>query len=183
MDSLGGHVLIATPELVDPNFRRTVVLVVQHDEDGALGLVLNRPSNTALARAWQQVRESPCRREQVLYLGGPCQGPLMALHGDRELADIEVLSDLYFCGEPEKLERLVEQDAIDARFFCGYSGWGPGQLDGELEAGGWLVLPASRELAFHFEEDIWRQTLRQATGQELFRQLGVREVPGDLSNN
>ncbi len=183
MSSLQGHFLIAATDLVDPNFRKTIVLMVQHDEDGALGLVVNRPTSTPLKQAWEQVRESACQRSQVLYLGGPCQGPLMALHGQAHLADIEVLPGLYFCGEPAKLERLVEEPQLEARFFCGYSGWSPGQLESELEVGGWLTCPATPREVLHFDEDLWLRIIRRVTRPDFFATLGLRAGPADPAMN
>jgi len=80
MKSLQGHLLIASPTLLDPNFRKSVVLLVQHNEEGAMGLVLNRPTETKLCEAWTQVAETDCASDASLNLGGPCEGPLMALH-------------------------------------------------------------------------------------------------------
>src|SRR5205814_2997514 len=80
MKSLQGQLLIASPKLFDPNFFRSVVLLVQHTENGALGLILNHPLEMTIANAWEQVSEMPCEATGVLHQGGPCDGPLMVLH-------------------------------------------------------------------------------------------------------
>ena len=74
MKSLQGHLLVASPKLVDPNFFHTVVLLVQHNQEGALGLVLNRPLQTTVQEMWQEVGESQCEVDQPLHQGGPCEG-------------------------------------------------------------------------------------------------------------
>lgn len=184
MSSLQGQLLIAAPQLLDPNFLRTVVLLVQHNSDGALGLVLNRPTNATIKQAWEQVRDSGCEREDQLRWGGPCQGPLTALHTSAQLADIEVLStQLFFCGEPDKLTELVEDTSNDAKFFVGYAGWGPGQLEAEMKQGGWLTAPAAPEHVFGDEADLWQRVLKQVAQGQLFSAIKVKHVPRDPSLN
>ena len=81
--SLEGQFLVASRKLLDPNFVRSVVLLVRHSDEGAMGLVINRPTKTTVAEAWRQVSEAPARREALIHLGGPCRGPLMAVHARR----------------------------------------------------------------------------------------------------
>jgi putative transcriptional regulator len=184
MDSLQGHLLIASSELVDPNFFRAVVLLVRHSEAGALGLVLNRRSQTTLREVWKQVRQTECHREGHLDLGGPCQGPLTALHTDVRCSDSEVLPGLYFTGEPGSLEQLATaDDAQPARFFVGYAGWGAGQLEGELETGSWRVMPAAIEQILAYDPDLWDEVTKQLVGQWMAKSLNLRHVPPDLSCN
>ena len=80
MKSLKGHFLVASPHLADANFYRSVVLMIQHDEDGAVGLVLNRPTDNTIAEVWEMISESPCDVQGCVSIGGPVAGPLMALH-------------------------------------------------------------------------------------------------------
>ena len=101
-ESLRGHLLIASPKLVDPNFHRTVVLMIQHTDDGALGLVLNRSTGKLLQNIWSEISEKPCDGELVLHLGGPVPGPLMALHTAEWLSDSEVLPGVFFHRGPRK---------------------------------------------------------------------------------
>jgi len=182
MESLKGHFLLAGPSLLDPNFFRTVVLLVEHNESGALGLVLNRPTSTPLGQAWKEVSETPCIDESVLYCGGPCPGPLMALHSEAALMNIEVAPGLYFSQTPETLEGLVSQSS-DARFFVGFSGWGPSQLEGELDEGAWLASPAAVEEVFGDPEALWQQLLRAISNDTILGALGIKHVPEDPSMN
>src|SRR4051795_298785 len=96
MKSLQGQLLIAAPKLRDPNFFRSVVLLVQHDEQGSLGLVLNRPLEVSIRAAWKQLSSTSCEIDGNLYQGGPCEGCLMALHTDVEASDMEVTEGVQF---------------------------------------------------------------------------------------
>ena len=89
MNSLRGHFLVASKFLADPNFARTVVLLVQHDEDGAFGVVLNRRAGSTVEELWSQVGQANCNSQQPVYVGGPVPGPLMAIHADRSQAEVE----------------------------------------------------------------------------------------------
>src|SRR5437868_3759018 len=128
MPSLQGHLLVASPKLADPNFFRAVVLLVRHSEEGAFGLVLNRPSNTPLKDVWSEVSEMPCTTEAVIQHGGPCNGPLMAIHKEEFLAESEVMPNVYFAAAKDKLEHLALKASDAARFYAGYAGWTAGQL-------------------------------------------------------
>src|SRR4051812_22214559 len=98
MKSLQGQILVASPKLVDPNFFHTVVLMVQHNDEGALGLVLNRPLQTTVKEMWEQVDEgTKCGVEGALHQGGPCEGALMVVHGEETCAESEVTGGIYFC--------------------------------------------------------------------------------------
>ena len=165
MESLRGHLLIAGPGLVDPNFWRTVVLVGEHSEEGALGVVLNRSSETSVEEA---VPELALLAEGMgaLHLGGPVQPSAVVVLADFvEPSDDDslVLDSIGFLPsevEPESLGELRR-----ARVFVGYAGWGPGQLDDELEEGSWIVEPAIADDVFTNDpEGLWSAVLRRKGG-------------------
>jgi len=183
MDSLQAHLLLAVPQLPDSNFYRTVVLMIQHDNEGAFGLVLNRPSGLTIADIWEKVAELPCDREEPLNLGGPVQGPLLALHTDDQYAESEVMSGVYIATDKENLNNLVSQKKHAIRVFSGYAGWGSGQLEGELEAGGWLTTPAKHQYIFHDDEDLWKRVTQDIGNEVLVDKLKIREMPIDPSMN
>jgi putative transcriptional regulator len=183
MNSLRGHVLIATPELQDPNFARTVVLLVTHNAEGALGLVLNRPTSVLLQNAWEQLSQSPCAHQTHLYLGGPCQGPLMALHTAKALSDSMVKPGLYFTAKPEELTTLVGSEQGPIRFFVGYAGWGPGQLENELREGSWVTEEAALDYAFEAADRLWDQVTKHRADAKLIADLHIKHVPADPSMN
>ena len=183
MNSLQGHLLIASPQLLDPNFVRTVILIVQHNDEGALGVTLNRRTETQLKRVWSQVSQSDCESEEPLYLGGPCQGPLLAIHIDHTLANIEILPGVFYTAESEKLEELVAEKDKLARFFAGYAGWGAGQLEKELGESSWETMPAGVEHVFHDGDDLWQTVRKELSSAVLLSTLHIKHVPPDPSMN
>jgi len=186
MKTLQGHLLIATTDLRDPNFARTVILMVTHNKQGALGLVLNRPTGVPLKTAWEQVSQSPCELTTKILLGGPCQGPLMALHTQEALSDSEVLPGLYFTAKPEELNSLVAMLAVPQRYFVGYAGWGAGQIEKELEEGSWTITPADADVVFTPEEtldQLWDRVTKQVADARLVTELHIKHVPKDPTLN
>ena len=181
--SLQGHLLVASPNLGDPNFFRSVVLLVRHNEEGAFGVVLNRPSNTPLKEIWAKVSESPCTTEAVIHHGGPCPGPLMAVHREEFLAESEVLPNLYFATDKDKLEHLVLKPSETARFYAGYAGWQAGQLEAEMEQGAWFSAPASMEQAFWPGDDLWDQVCRKLASTTRIAGIKMKHEPQDPSVN
>ncbi len=165
MHSLKGQLLIAGPALVDPNFRRTVVLVGEHSEEGALGLILNRPSETTIREAVPELSLLAAGVDQV-HFGGPVQPSAIVVLADfvePDRAESLVLDTVGFLPsevDPEELGELRR-----ARIFAGYAGWGPGQLDGELEEGSWIVEPALADDVFTLEPDeLWSAVLLRKGG-------------------
>ncbi len=169
-DSTVGQLLIAEPLLGDPNFDRTVVLMIEHSDDGALGVVLNRPTDLevdAVLSEWAGLAASP----PVLYMGGPVeQNGVLAL-GRRAGADVRVPGWTSVLGEVGTIDLHLEPhelaDGLEGiRFFAGYSGWGGGQLEAELAEGAWLVVPAVADDVFAPDPDaMWRSVLRRQGGK------------------
>ncbi|MBA4017472.1 MAG: hypothetical protein C0483_09895 [Pirellula sp.] len=183
MESLQGKLLIASPELRDPNFFHSVVLMVKHNVEGALGLVLNRPLDVHLPQVWNQVSEAPCRRNDLIYLGGPCEGPLMAVHDQADLGESEVALGLHFSTDRGALEQLAAEPDRLVRFFAGFAGWSEGQLEAELAEESWHILPATAQHAFSTETDLWDKVMRELKGREIIDVLKIREIPPDLRAN
>lgn len=165
VQSLKGHLLIAGPGLVDPNFRRTVILVGEHSAEGALGVVLNRASDATVDEAIPELAELADDLGSV-HVGGPVQPSaivVLADFVDPDRASVLVLDSVGF------LPSEVDPDALGelrrARVYAGYAGWGPGQLDGELEEGSWIVEPALAEDVFTADpEELWSDVLRRKGG-------------------
>jgi putative transcriptional regulator len=165
MDSLRGHLLIAGPSLVDPNFWRTVVLVGEHSEEGALGVVLNRASDAAVDETVPELAMLADDLGQV-HVGGPVQPSAIVVLADflePERAASLVLDSVGFL--PAEVDPTTLGELRRARVFAGYAGWGPGQLDDELEEGSWIVEPALAEDVFTSEPDaLWSDVLRRKGG-------------------
>ncbi len=165
MDSLRGRLLIAGPTLLDPNFVRTVVLIGEHNEDGALGVVLNRPSDTTVGEAVPDLAWLGDGNDPV-FVGGPVAETaviVLAEWDDVSLAGALVEGDLGFVGsdadQPEQLDGAIRR----ARVFAGHAGWGPGQLEAELEQDAWIVEPADPEDPFA-RGDLWSSALQRKGG-------------------
>ena len=141
-ESVRGRLLVATPDLGDPNFRRSVVFMLAHDPDGALGLVLNRPTDISVGEAipdWQVVASAPA----VLFMGGPVDPESVVAIGITAGATNADARPDSMVGGFSPIDLDADPSGFrTVRMFLGYSGWGAGQLDGELGAGGWLVLDA-----------------------------------------
>jgi len=175
----------------DPNFERSVILMLQHGSEGAMGLVLNDPTELAVRDAVEQVAEVECQTDAVLYRGGPCEGPLMALHSDPIHAQEQVLDGVYFATEREYIEPALSGQAGPARFFAGYSGWGEGQLESELAQRAWVVMEADAATVFDpegkafgsGESKLWRALIRVKHHSELLKGVNPKALPRDPSLN
>lgn len=179
MPSLKGQLLIADPALLDPNFARTVLLLVEHGQEGALGLVLNRPTPVKLAEAWAQVSDTPCTRQDPLHLGGPCPGPLMALHNHADLADDQVLPGVFFSAQQDSLEQLLERQGGLVRFFFNYAGWAAKQLESELRTESWLLYAGSSPLVFAADPRGWQALLRRVHFRNVYPDARRDLLPDD----
>ena len=184
MSSLAGHFLIASPYLPDPNFLRTVVLMVQHDDEGALGLVLTRPIHLTVQQVWQSVSDETIVAPEHVLQGGPVEGPLMAIHQDASLSEIEVAEGVHFASQRDNIEALVRGERKPYRLFAGYSGWGAQQLDAEMEVGGWLTLPATAAHVFEPNVELLWKKVTEEVGTGIMRQsLNLKQMPQDPNLN
>ena len=180
MESLRGRLLISSGNLFDPNFRHTVVLVGEHSAEGALGVVLNRPMDVTVEDA-VPVLGPIVGPGQRLFEGGPVRPTspvLLAELSHPELADLLVFGTVGFLvGE---VSEDVRPGILRARVFAGYSGWGPGQLEREMEEGSWILEPALEEDVFTDAPDaLWSRVLERK-GPE-YRRLS--RMPYDPSMN
>ena len=185
MDSLSGSLIVASPVMDDPNFRHSVILMVEHGDDGALGLILNREMQTRVDEVWEQISVLPCPVDQALLCGGPCDGPLMLLHGQPELAQIEVCDGVCFTTEEPLVQELLSEQSGPMRFFLGYAGWGPGQLESELNQGGWLVTQAKPDVVFDEDADdgLWMRVITGIDRSIAMLAMNPKLMPNDPSMN
>jgi putative transcriptional regulator len=162
MVSLRGQLLVSSGGLYDPNFRHTVVLIGEHNDEGALGVVLNRALDLRVADAIPELA-SWVPEGQALFQGGPVlpSSPvLVAELSDPGEADIPIFDSIGFLiGD---LSDIEPWKVLRARVFAGYSGWGPGQLEAEMEADSWILEPARPEDVFSDDPDLlWSRVLRR----------------------
>jgi putative transcriptional regulator len=179
MDSYAGKLLVSSPLLVDGNFHRTVVLVLEHDADnGAIGVVLNRPSPVPIGEileAWH----APASEPRVVFVGGPVQREI-AIGIGRTPADaaqkVVGAMSMIDLGETPETEQVIG----DVRVFSGYSGWDAGQLEAEIEEGAWFIIPAvADDVTTPEPEGLWRAVL----GRQKARTSLYATYPDELSSN
>jgi putative transcriptional regulator len=180
MESLRGRLLISSGGLFDPNFRHTVVLVGNHDVDGALGVVLNRELDATVSETIPVLADLVPVGEQ-LFQGGPVEptGPvLLAELTDPGFVDFPAFGSVGFLvGE---ISEDIRESILRARVFAGYSGWAPGQLEAEMDAGSWIIEPALADDVFTDAPDLLWSRLLERKGPE-YRQLS--RMPYDPSMN
>ena len=166
MPSLRGQLLVAGPALLDPNFHRTVVLVVEHDENGAMGLILNRRSPIPADQAIPEL-SGALSDDERLWVGGPVQTTSVVVLADfagSALRSMPVSGELGLVLPDSDLEE-VGSDVQRARAFLGYAGWGPGQLEAELEGDDWIVVDFDVSDAFTADPDrLWASVLARKGG-------------------
>jgi putative transcriptional regulator len=183
MRSLAGNLLVASPRLPDENFSRSVVLIIHHDEQGALGVVLNRPTDSTVREVWESLSDEPCDSDEPIHLGGPVSGPLMALHTNEEWAESEVLPGVFFATHRDRLNQIVQAPEFLFRIYNGYSGWASGQLESELKFGGWMVMPASFDFVFGEADTMWQKAAQEIGEQIISPLLNDVPLPDDPSCN
>lgn len=180
---LKGHFLLDSGQLCGSFFQRTVVLVCEHDAEGALGLVLNRAAGNKVGEVLVADLPAPLK-EAPLYVGGPVQpAALSFLLSDSFVPEANVMPNLSLGHSLDALVELGESysSTRKIKMFAGYAGWSPGQLESELKRKSWLTYPASLELVFETPpEQLWQTILRRKGGWQ--NQL-LAQTPEDLSWN
>ena len=180
MESLRGQLLVASPQLVDPNFARTVVLITEHNDAGAMGVVLNRPSTATVSEAAPEL-EHLVEPDEDVYVGGPVQPSSVMVLAEWQHPDdgVPVFGRVGFVAagsDPDELARTVKR----ARLFAGFAGWSPGQLEGELERDDWILEPAVASDVFYPDPDeLWSDVLDRKGGEYAL----VARMPIDPSLN
>lgn len=174
MDSLAGNLLVATPILLDPHFYRTVVLLIQHDDDGCVGIVLNRPTGEQVTDhipEWADRVADP----SIINYGGPVEPDVaigLSLTPSGMPTGVPGLSLIDLANPPG-------EDSAPVRIYSGYSGWGSDQLESEIATGSWYLVQASPDDPFDTDEGQWRRVLRRQPG---FLSV-VSTFPDDVAMN
>jgi putative transcriptional regulator len=168
IDLQKGRLLLSEPYLADPNFERTVILLTEHNEEGSVGFILNKPSESRLGEVMEDLKGI----DSQIFIGGPVQqDTLHFIHRNSELEDaIELENGLYWGGNFEQLLSLVNTGQFsetDIKFFLGYSGWSPDQLEDELKLSSWIVSDrVSHELIFEtLPDQMWKKAMQELGGR------------------
>jgi putative transcriptional regulator len=182
MESLRGQLLIASPAILDPNFRRTVVLLAEHTEEGAMGIVLNRVSEVTVGEAVPGLAYLGADA-QAVHVGGPVAETavtVLAEFDDPAQAALLIDEDLGFLPAEPDDEQTAAGALRRTRVFAGHAGWGPGQLESELEEESWIIEPPQREDLFSADaEGLWAALLRRKGGEFAL----IATMPADPSLN
>jgi putative transcriptional regulator len=187
MQSIQGRALVASPYLTDPNFLRSVVYILKHDEEGAIGLVLNRPMHVTIGSLLGQLLEKPFENDAPVFCGGPVDGPLMLLQ--EHVGSNPALRTGYVASDQERITDICSQpvDAEQAkgryRVFDGYSGWGASQLDDELRCGGWLLWEIEPDQLFADPQELWKIAVKQIGRDILSGGIDPSKMPEDPAYN
>lgn len=178
MPFLKGHLLIASPELQDPNFHRTVLLMLEHTAGGAAAVIINRPIGAGLAKLTEEIFGEELDWDRPIHVGGPVPGPLLVLHSEEDVADHAVLDGVYSTVDPDHLRDLIQRRPDQVFFVANYAGWGPGQLEAEMADDSWYALEATPELIFGEKgEPFWHDLVRRFHAERLTRALDLKNVP------
>jgi putative transcriptional regulator len=166
-----GRLLVASRDLGDPNFAKTVILLVRYDEDkGAVGLVINKRTDVPVSRVFQDLKEAGGRHDPV-YIGGPVElNTVMALlkSASKPEGASKVFGDVYLISDKDLLTRTLASSAEATGFhvYVGYAGWGAGQLEHEVNLGAWHIMPADAATVFHADPDsLWPRLIRRTETQ------------------
>jgi putative transcriptional regulator len=163
-----GRLLVSEPYLPDPNFERTIILLCEHNDEGTIGFILNKPSLSRLTEILSEVNSF----QEIVNIGGPVQqDTLHYLHKKKGVnGAVEIVDGIYWGGEFDQIISSLELGELtesDIKFFLGYSGWSPGQLAEELETKSWIVSDqVSTELIFETApEEMWKKVLKEMGGR------------------
>lgn len=178
LDPAAGRILISQPALIDNIFTNSVILLAEHDQDGTFGVILNKPSDISLSKLTDQ----KYAYDPLVYFGGPVKvDSLFFIHTRSDIPDShELINGLFWGGDPEIVRTLLEVNLItseEIKFFIGYSGWSPGQLESEMEQNSWLVLEQNSFNVMKENVDkLWRKSLL-SMGEEYAPWVNFPENP------
>jgi putative transcriptional regulator len=181
--SLEGHLLVASPHLRGDNFCQTVIMLLQHDENGAFGVVLNRPSNETVSGLMSKLGVADCQAGGRILVGGPVSGALIALHSNPKCSEHSLPGGIHLASQKGLIFELASETPEFVRFFVGHAAWRDGQLETELAEGLWHVLPCNWSAIESLPADeLWSMAVREV-GQQVYDTLGVPRSPVDPAWN
>ena len=178
-----GTLLVASTGLKETPFHKTVVLVLQNNEKGTFGAVLNRPATESIRDAWQHLTGADCE-EDIIVQGGPINGPVYALHQVPQIADHQITDNLFISAEKEAFETLLIGEEIPSfRIVFGVAAWQPGQLQQEVESGLWFSMEVSANEVFEDPQWHWERSLKRYGQRQLCSVVGPLQFPSNALMN
>lgn len=183
--NLDGYLLVASPNSKHTSFSRSVILVVHHSTQGAVGVVLNRSLADSAPALWKQLAGNETDyRNGLIHCGGPNSGPVVALHDCEQLAEFTSTAGVYLAAQVQNLKELVNTalDHCQLKIIVGQASWQSGQLEEEFASGKWLPLPVSPDLVFADEHEMWGQAMRKIGNQFVTTITGSHPTSNVLAN-
>lgn len=175
-DVTPGSLLVASPALFDTPFQKAVVLILQSNQNGTFGVVLNRPADEKIKFAWHEMTGSNDGDGNIVQ-GGPIGGPVFAIHQHHSIAEMEMPGGIFVTAQSDKFQELVEQADSRYRIVFGVAGWQQSQLVDELDLGLWYSIDGDAEQIFDDPDWMWEKSLRRY-GQNVLRDvIGLRIIP------
>lgn len=178
--SLAGKFLIASPAMPPSEFSKTVILMAHHTENGAVGYCVNRMGKTSVKEVIRTSHNDDgseldieCNIEGLCWAGGPCQGPLIIIHDDEELSDMQIVPGVQVTFSDFKLKSLNKAPVEKLKVITGYAGWKTDQLEQEMRSGTWLVVDATADEVFSSDENEMWKRLKQQAGIKIFQKMGI----------
>lgn len=182
--SYKGKFLVAQPELADSNFARSVVYMFDHSEEGAAGVVINRPSKLTIQELSEKIYSSPIVWDKPILIGGPVGGPLIIVHQSGDWADDEVTDEIFRTVDPDKVRHILDNRLEPSLLVANYAGWGENQLEFEISEGSWAVVDADPQHVFWNEiKDLWDVLMGELHTSELAKKLKIKARPIDPNAN
>lgn len=180
-ENLQGLALVASPYLTDQNFLRSVVYMLNHDADGAMGLILNRPTNVSIQDLLDQLAEKHVDNDSPVYCGGPVDGMLTMLQS----VEINERCLIACATDQDRILTVCEENRPDHKYrvFDGYAGWGPGQLEAELQGGGWITWDLNPEDVFSDPDEIWQMAIHRIGRDILAGGIDISKMQQDPACN
>ena len=177
MNSHEGHFLVAAPHALDSNFAGTVILVIEHSDKGAIGVILNCPKKQSACAHRKNSSERLSTAQ--FFSGGPITGPVMAVHAKAALGERQLVPGVFFSMEEQNVWKLMRHAEKPLLIFYGYAGWGADNSSTKSSRAPWRVLPATREQVFSGDGDLWEQLSTQASRQQLHMMFKMKHIPAD----
>ena len=184
MNTCQGRALVASPYLSDPHFMRSVVYILRHDEQGAFGLVLNRPLNLSVGALLEELTDYNLENSDPVFYGGPVDGLVMMMQV--VMGDPDHNNAVLVASDRDRISEIFHQKGFlscQFRLFDGYSGWGPQQLDDELSEGSWMIWDILPDQLFTSPDQLWQLAVREIGRDIIAMGIAGSELPQDPSNN
>lgn len=179
--ALNGQLLVATSRRADGMFSGSVCLILNHDESGTMGIVLNKSLDIEVGGLSKFLQASENLQHSVRF-GGPNSGPILALHNHKDCAEASAAAGVYIAAHLDKLQRLLSSDDGEVRILVGQVLWKAGELEAEIAQGMWLPLPATPKIVFARADEMWRESMREL-GNHYVAMLTGSTPPADVRWN